>query len=106
NQNKTLQAEKTSPAITSPLISVSDRVLISDAIISVGAAQPGYANPGNNYDNVRGGFMKNGVIYPHTTPHTKRGTPTGGDTGFKDRHVEWRQFKTMTPRTDSGAVFW
>ena len=106
NQNKTMQSEKIGSSLNSPLVSVSDRVLIADAIISVGAAQPGYLNPANNYDVVRGGFMQNGVIYPHTSPHTKRGMPTGGDTGFKDGHVEWRKFKTMTPRTISGTVFW
>jgi prepilin-type N-terminal cleavage/methylation domain-containing protein len=106
NQNKTLQSEPISIAGQSVLIPVSDRVLIADAILSVNGVTPGYSNPGNNYASIPGGFQKNGVVYPHTSPHLKNGLPTGGDIGYKDGHAEWRKFNVMTPRTTSGAVFW
>jgi prepilin-type N-terminal cleavage/methylation domain-containing protein len=108
NQNKTLQAETIKFPLmgTSITVGPSDRVLIAGPVISVGAAQPGYANPGNNYSSITGGFQQNGVIYPHTSPHLQGQLPAGDHAGFKDGHVEWRKFQVMTPRTISGAVFW
>jgi len=109
NQNTTLQAETTKGAM-SIVVSPADRVLIADAILSVGATLPGYANPGNNYSSITGGFMQNGVLYPHTSPHVKNGLPAGGDVGYKDGHAVWHKFNDsihpMTPRTIGGAVFW
>jgi hypothetical protein len=68
---------------------------------------PGYANPANNYTAIVGGFMQNGLIYPHVTPHLNGNVPTGGNLGFKDGHVAWRKFEVMTPRsTSAGANFW
>lgn len=108
NQNKTLQAESIKfPLLgTSITIGPSDRVLIAGPIISVGAAQPGYNNPGNQYAVVPGGFEKNGVIYPHTSPHIQGQMPAGDHAGYKDGHVEWHKFQVMTPRSISGANFW
>jgi prepilin-type N-terminal cleavage/methylation domain-containing protein len=110
NQNKTLQAEGITMAGKSVTINVSDRVLIADAILSVSGAQPGYANPGNNYTSISGGFMQNGQVYPHTSPHIKNGMPEGGDVGYKDGHAVWHKFhdaaNPMVPRTISGSVFW
>jgi len=110
NQNVTLQPESITMAGNSMVIPVSDRVLIADAILSDNANQPGYANPGNNYTAVYGGFQQNGVAYPHTSPHVIKGLPAGGDVGFKDGHAKWHKFKDaatpMTPRTIGGKVFW
>src|SRR5690242_2286736 len=106
NQNKTLQPEGITMFGRTTLIPVSDRVLIADAVISVNATQPGYKHPENNYSSIPGGFQKNGVVYPHTSPHLKGSLPTGGDIGYKDGHAEWRKFDVMVPRTDKGAVFW
>jgi type II secretory pathway pseudopilin PulG len=108
NQNTTIQPERITNRLsgTSYIVPASQRVLVADATISVAAALPGYANPGNNYVSVPGGFDQNGVVYPHVSPHLKGAVPVGGNLGFKDGHVEWRKFELMTPRTDSGAVFW
>ncbi|HLX72200.1 MAG TPA: prepilin-type N-terminal cleavage/methylation domain-containing protein [Verrucomicrobiae bacterium] len=108
NQNKTLQAESIKfPLLgTSITVGPSDRVLVACPLISVGAAQPGYNNPGNQYAVIPGGFQKNGVTYPHTSPHIQGQMPAGDFTGYKDAHVEWHKFLTQTPRTISGAVFW
>jgi prepilin-type N-terminal cleavage/methylation domain-containing protein len=108
NQNKTIQPERLNTQTPGPsvVISSSDRVLVSCAILSVGSTQPGYSNPGNNYSQIQGGFMKNGTFYNHLSPHLKGNLPAGGHTGYKDGHVEWRKFQFMTPRTISGAAFW
>jgi prepilin-type N-terminal cleavage/methylation domain-containing protein len=104
NQNTTLQAE-VPPGGTS-IVGVSSRELFACAVISSSATLPGFSNPGNNYSTIVGYFKKNNVLYPHTSPHMIRGMPTGGNIGFKDGHVEWRQFNVMIPRTSSGANFW
>lgn len=80
---------------------VSDRVLVADATISLGSAVPGYAHPENNYTDIAGGFPIH-----HVSPHLKGNVPAGGNLGFKDGHVEWRDFEFMTPRTTGGTYFW
>jgi prepilin-type N-terminal cleavage/methylation domain-containing protein len=106
NQNTTLQPESITLAGISRSIPVSDRVLVSDCIISLNATTPGSSNPGNNYMTIPGGFMQNGVVYPHVTAHLKGSLPQGGDIGYKDGHAEWRKFNIMVPRSTSGTVFW
>lgn len=92
---------------TSTTYRAAERVLVADATISTGAAQPGFAHPENNYTVISGGFTYNGLSYPHTSPHLNGNVPAGGNLGFKDGHVEWRDFTFMTPRTTSGApYFW
>jgi prepilin-type N-terminal cleavage/methylation domain-containing protein len=103
-QNTTLQAE-VPPGGTS-VVGVSDRELVTDAILSVNANLPGYSNPGNNYSSVPGSFQMNFQTYNHTSPHLIRGMPSGGNIGFKDGHVQWRQFNVMIPRTAKGNPFW
>jgi len=108
NQNKTLQPE----TITDPLLNttvtygVSDRVLIADVTVSVGSAQPGYLHPENNYNSIPGGFLWNGVVYPHTSAHLNGTIPAGGFVGMKDGHVEWRLFQDMVPRNTTAYTFW
>ena len=109
NQNQTLQAERISfPLLgTSVVIPVSDRVLVSDCIISVAAGSiPGTA--ADNYTSVSGGFKQGGVIYPHVSAHLKGALPQGGDVGYKDGHAEWRKFNVMVPRGggNNTPVFW
>ena len=107
NQNTTLQPETATIQGKSVLISGSQRVLVADVIISDSGTMPGYLNAGNNYANVQGGFMQNGIVYAHLSAHITKGTvPVGGHAGFKDGHAEWQRFQVMTPRTDSGKVFW
>jgi len=108
NRNKTLQAE----SVGGVLMPVTDKVLVADAILSIGTATPAYSNPGNNYTSIGGGFQHPaGTTYTHTSPHIKNGMPLGGCEGFKDGHVVWHQFKDkvnpFVVRTDgNGDPFW
>ena len=108
NQNRTLQAESINLNGPSVVIPVSDRVIISCAILSEGNALPGYANLANNYTIIDGGFKWNGATYLHTSPHTVKNVPTGGDSGYKDGHAAWVKFAKMVPRNDATGVpyFW
>jgi prepilin-type N-terminal cleavage/methylation domain-containing protein len=111
NQNKTLQAELITMGAKSILVPVAERVLVADAILSVGGTTPGYSNPANNYTSIPGGFAAHGQNpYPHTSPHiTTGGLPAGGSAGYKDGHAEWHKFgvpTVMSPRTTGGQVFW
>jgi hypothetical protein len=108
NWNRTLQPETITDSVmgTTVTYGVSDRILVADAILSTGSVQPGYAHPENQYASIPGGFMWNGVVYPHTSPHLNGTVPAGGFAGFKDAHVEWHLFQDMVPRTTSGSVFW
>ena len=115
NQNKTLQAEITQGPV-GVIVPVSERVLIADSILSDNNAQPGYLNSGNNYVDVGGGYIYppgSGTKYTHTSPHTVKGMPSGGDVGFKDGHAVWHKFKDsqnpMIPRAGTGdksKYFW
>lgn len=107
NQNLTLQLESiTFPNETSVMIPTAERVLVADCTLSVYGTVPGYAHPENNYTKIAGGFMQNGVTYPHVSAHLQGNMPAGGNVGFKDGHSEWRKFNLMVPRTDTGSVFW
>ena len=104
NQNTTIQPEAISnfpsPGMTTTY-RASERVLVADAILSTGPVQPGYAHPENNYADIAGGFYLH-----HVSPHLKGVVPMGGNLGFKDGHVDWRDFKFMTPRNPGGPYFW
>jgi prepilin-type N-terminal cleavage/methylation domain-containing protein len=106
NQNTTLLAESVTIGNQRVMMPVSQRVLIADAIISQYANLP--ITAADNFSAINGGFMQNGAVYPHTSPHVIKGMPTGGDIGYKDGHAEWRKFILMSPRTKAGAaeVFW
>jgi len=116
NQNSRFQPEPITMVGQTFQVSVSDRVLIADAIISVRGITPGYANSGNNYGSmvesgqtlsgIPGGFKQNGNTYPSVSAHMKNTLPQGGDVGYKDGHAEWRKFNVMVPRSVSGPVFW
>jgi prepilin-type N-terminal cleavage/methylation domain-containing protein len=108
NQNTKLQAEPVVVGGISTLIPTSQRVLISDVIISVNSTLPGHTNPGNNYDQVNtGGFTQNGIVYNHLSAHLEgKKIPSGGHSGYKDGHVEWNKFKGMTPRSSAPYFWW
>jgi prepilin-type N-terminal cleavage/methylation domain-containing protein len=101
NQNTTLGGESISG--TSLYYGPSDRVLLADVVISTGNATPGYANPGNNYVDVGGGFYLH-----HLSAHLDgKQVPTGQFLGFKDGHVEWQLFPDASPRTGGNRpCFW
>lgn len=101
NQNKTMNSEPLIGSYPAGMIpqSVSDRVLISCAIISNNKTdQQGPAVNTYNFTDIPGGFYKN-----HLSPHVKKTVPTGGTVGFKDGHVQWRKFKDMQQRVDPNS---
>ena len=104
NQNRTIQPER--PSGGSLVVAAAERVLVADVALSAGNALPGHLNPTNNYISIVGGFMQNGVSYPHVSNHLKGDVPTGGNLGFKDGHVDWRNFNQMVPRSARGPWFW
>ena len=110
NQNSTLQGESVVDPNTgiSMYFSPAARVLLADVAISTGDALPGYANPGNNYTSVAGGYQWNGVTYSHLSAHLDgKPTPSGDFLGFKDGHVEWQLFLDASPRTGNNTpYFW
>jgi hypothetical protein len=101
NQNKTLQGEGIEG--TSLYFGPADRVLLADVVISDRDATPGYANPGNNYVDVAGGFFMH-----HVSAHLDgKQVPTGQFLGFKDGHVDWQLFPDASPRTGGNRpCFW
>jgi len=111
NQNATLQGENIQDPTTgaSMYYGPAARVLLADVAISTGQTLPGYANPGNNYTSVAGGFAWNGVNpYTHVSAHLDgKPVPSGDFLGFKDGHVEWQLFLDASPRTGSNTpYFW
>ncbi len=108
NQNRTLQPELIRLGSTYLAVPNAQRVLVADAILSTSPILPGYLHPENNYTSIAGGFTQNGMLYPHLSPHLKGAVPAGRNAGFKDGHVEWRQFDgTVVPRTGNNTpYFW
>lgn len=103
NQNTTILPE----SVSGTVVPAAQSVLVADAIISTERVLPGYLNPVNNYVSIAGGFQQNGLTYPHVSPHLKGAIPMGGNVGFKDGHVAWRNFELMVPRsTTVGRYFW
>jgi prepilin-type N-terminal cleavage/methylation domain-containing protein/prepilin-type processing-associated H-X9-DG protein len=86
-----------------PPPSPSVRVLIADATIS----QAGQSDPAQrgtyNYTQIQGGYSK-----LHLAAHLEGKIPAGGNVAMLDGHAEWRKFRSMLPRTDSGGspTFW
>ena len=103
NQNTKIypQPIQIGPLTGTPII--TDRVLISDATLSL----PGQDNPSQrftyDFTSVPGGYSK-----PHTSPHLNRSFPAGGNQGMLDGHVEWRRFELFTVRTVASGdpTFW
>jgi prepilin-type processing-associated H-X9-DG protein len=69
--------------------------------------------PGIRYLNLTGGATAaEGYLVPHSTSHTYRGVPVGGNILFLDGHVDWRVWdKTfaksqMRQRYGGGPFFW
>jgi prepilin-type N-terminal cleavage/methylation domain-containing protein len=121
NQNKTILQENIPIPLLGTTLSVpvSDRVLTADATLSTsdpaGGNNSGFSDAAKytyNYTTVKGGFPKSspGSI-AHMSPHLKGSLPSGGNIGFKDGHVEWRNFALMFERADpaksvNNPAFW
>ena len=77
----------------------SERVLIADATLSMGANETDRSK--NNYTRIFGGWNK-----PHRAAHLNGQMPAGGNLVFLDGHAEWRPFEKMRVRTDGNPPFW
>jgi prepilin-type N-terminal cleavage/methylation domain-containing protein len=107
NQNLTLHDEPIYHATTQGALpngiqpqSVSDRVLVSCAMISQSANDSVVAN--STWKGIGGGFYKT-----HTAPHlVNGGKPEGCMVGFKDGHAQWRPVKEMQQRAYTQTGFW
>lgn len=107
NQNTTLLTERirltgsaTGPTLPAP--PNAERVLTADATISSPGGGVYLQRYSYNYTDVAGGFSK-----AHTSPHLNGRFPAGGNVGFKDGHVGWRNFDDMNQRASpSGPSFW
>jgi prepilin-type N-terminal cleavage/methylation domain-containing protein/prepilin-type processing-associated H-X9-DG protein len=77
----------------------TDRVLIADATISQKDEHTVAMKYSYNYLNITGGS------YPklHLSAHMNGRTPSGGNLGMLDGHVEWRKFEKMTVRGYGGV---
>ena len=78
--------------------SVSERVIIADATLSVGMNETDRSR--NRYTQVDGGWRG------HQTPHLRGKLPLGGNILMADGHGEWRRFEVMRVRTDGDPAFW
>ena len=108
------QARQPGSGTTVRIESPSDRVLLADATISAGGqgatSEPARSN--QNYSSVDGGWddvagFPNNQLYMHKAAHLSGKIPLGGNLIFLDSHAEWRKWKPMVPRTQTGSpVFW
>ena len=78
--------------------SYSDRVLISDVVVSAEASET--TKDQNNYTVI------NGTFKGHSTSHLNGRLPAGGNLLMLDGHAEWRTFKPMHIRTTGTPAFW
>ena len=100
NQNTRLENE----TILGTNTPVSDRVLMADATLDDSNeydSENKYDTDARCYTDVTGGFYMH-----HTSAHLKGVIPRGGNVGFKDGHVEWRDFADMQVVTVAGPPFW
>lgn len=75
---------------TLPTPDITQRVMLSCAIISAGNALP--VSTVDNFTSVNGAFKG------HSTAHLNPGgLPAGGNLCFLDNHVEWRKFRPNPP---------
>lgn len=90
--------------VTHPAPSVSERVLLADAVISKAQNANEQQRWLNAYTDVRGAYFK-----PHQTAHLDRTTPAGGNVLMLDGRAQWRKFTEMKVRTDPAGdtpIFW
>jgi prepilin-type processing-associated H-X9-DG protein len=96
----------------------AQRVLVACATISIQTPGPlpppsGTVGTPSNSKKYTGGYSYDmittgGYRKPHLSPHLNGKTPSGGNIGFMDGHVEWRKFADMQFRgySDTCPVFW
>jgi prepilin-type N-terminal cleavage/methylation domain-containing protein/prepilin-type processing-associated H-X9-DG protein len=108
NQNVSFLSQSVTDTNTGAIVSIgsiSDRVVMADAVISMKGDADEEHRWLNTYINIKGGYVK-----AHRSAHVDANgrIPSGGNLGMLDGHVEWRKFMQLHVRTDpnSGPVFW
>jgi len=117
NWNYSLTSRQLRQPVTGTTITMEDpssRVMLADATLSQGGqntpTEP--TRSGYNYTAVDGGWddvvgSPNNPLYMHRAAHLSGKLPSGGNLIFLDSHAEWRKWKSMLPRTQTGSpVFW
>jgi prepilin-type N-terminal cleavage/methylation domain-containing protein/prepilin-type processing-associated H-X9-DG protein len=93
---------------------VSDRILTACCTLSDrGQRDPTMVNT-YKWQGITGSLVwpPGGGLFMHRTAHLNKTTPTGGNIGYLDGHVEWKKFMYMVPRTVDSVngvqipVFW
>jgi len=100
-------ATNLNPSLLSTGVSVSERVLLADATLSLRNNEVDRA--GNTYLNIWGGYSDThpkGWGKLNRTSHLAGTMPAGGNLAMLDGHVEWRKFATMHPRCLVQPFFW
>ena len=100
-------ATNLNPSMLPNALSVSERVLLADATLSLGNNEVDRA--GNTYLNIWGGYSDThpkGWGKLNRTSHLAGTMPAGGNLTMLDGHVEWRKFATMHPRCLVQPFFW
>ena len=91
----------------------AQRELAADVTMSNAAAA---STPGIKYLGLTGGATSaEGYLVPHSTSHTYKGLPTGGNILFLDGHVDWRYWDANPAKSQmryryapgaGGPFFW
>lgn len=100
NENPTLVPQPIKYiTVVFPAPSPADRPFVACSTLSYGSDE---ANRNDNrFTQVWGGWE-----HPHRSPHLNGITPTGGNIGMLDGHVEWRPFRQMHVRTTKYPFYW
>ena len=105
-KNTTILTETTPNPISSFLppvtVSVSDRELFGCATM---CQQPN-ATAANRYTYNYTQIVGDARFPNQMSAHLSGAIPAGGNVGFKDGHVIWRKFGSMTPICVTGPSFW
>ena len=103
NQNNTMLPEAIPLGGTfMPAPAPAQRVLLADATVSQSSSDhQGPAVNGYDFNQVSAGFYQRQL-----TPHLNGRIPAGGNLGFKDGHVAWRNFQAMDERATDSLGFW
>jgi hypothetical protein len=102
NVNPNINLTSLSLGGTNFVINPSERVILADATLSIGANEQ--RRDLNRYVGIPGGWTK-----LHQTSHLNGTYPMGGNLSFLDSHVEWRKFDRMLVRTEKNRpdpAFW
>jgi prepilin-type N-terminal cleavage/methylation domain-containing protein len=95
------------PSMLPTDVSVSERVLLADATLSLRNNEMDRAS--NTYVKIWGGYSDThpkGWGKLNRTSHLVGDMPAGGNLALLDGHVEWRKFATMHPRCLVQPFFW